>query len=92
VHHRLAGQYCSVTKISGNCPLKSLSIRPRPLAAFLFRASSISTHRTYCAKFTIVPVGSCCSRPSAPATRRLCPLDMNLLQGENSPGTEELPR
>jgi hypothetical protein len=24
--------------------------------------------------------------------RRLCPLDMNLLQGENSPGTEELPR
>jgi hypothetical protein len=63
------------------------------LAALLFRASSTSIHRPHGVEFTIVPVGSSRSRPSAPCNAwRLCPLDMNLLQCPNWPGTEELSR
>src|SRR5713226_6727051 len=41
--------------------------RTQPDAGCNERKASI--HRAHCAEFTIVPVGSCCSRPSAPATR-----------------------
>ena len=45
-----------------------------------------------CAEFTIVPVELLLTTIGTGNARRLCPLDMNLLQRPNSPGTEELPR
>jgi hypothetical protein len=45
-----------------------------------------------CAEFTIVPVELLLSAIGTSNARRLCPLDTNLLQCPNSPGTEEPPR
>ena len=45
-----------------------------------------------CAEFTIVPVELLLTTIGTSDARRLCPLDINLLQRPNSPGTEELPR
>ena len=63
----------------------------RPLTPDAMSARA-SIHGAHCAEFTIVPVRLLLTTIGISSARRLCPLDMNLLQRPNSPGTEELPR
>jgi hypothetical protein len=92
VHYRLAGQYCSVTKISGNCPLKACRSSHGPRRLFVQGQLQFDPSHPLRQVYYRPRGETLLATVGTGNARRLCPLDMNLLQCPNSPGTEELSR